>query len=70
MIHVFIEQEENIYTPRGIVSSVLLYYIGILGLTTENAIDNNLCTQEFAFSGKLCIAKTYGHYIFNLYQCW
>ena len=66
MIHVFIEQEENIYTPRGIVSSFLLYYIVMLGLTTENAIDNNLCTQEFALFGKLCIAKTYGHYIFNL----
>ena len=61
MIHVFIEQEENIYTPRGIVSSFLLYYIVTLGLTTENAIDNNLCTREFAFSGKLCIAKTYGY---------
>ena len=61
MIHVFIEQEENIYTHRGIVSSFLLYYIVILGLTTENAIDNSLCTQEFAFSGKLCIAKAYGY---------
>ena len=66
MIHVFMEQEENIYTPRGIVSFFFLYYIVILGLTTESTIDNNLCTQEFAFSGKLCIAKTYGYCIFNL----
>ena len=52
MIHVFIEQEENIYTPRGIVSFCFLYDIVLLELTTENAIDSNLCTQEFAFSGK------------------
>ena len=61
MIHVFMEQEENIYTPRGIVSFCFLYYIVKKGLTTENAIDNSLCTQEFAFSGKLCIAKAYGY---------